>query len=287
MNSIKIFFSLIFLSFLFVGCDWFDSSEPDPTTIGGEGELVEFDPTKDASIQEFNLNLRKRLTAVRFPCDTIALIEHILKNYPPGTYLVESDRNPFTGVPNAAVLYEKEKDGAKIYALVAKSKEGERLIEVQNVVGYYESWINYDSTKLGTAFFYLTYFTCKNDEFTEAWDIVVPSHGGFNVMKWDNWKEKNVPFIAVKFFEAVLMGHFDYNYYFVNGKDSVPHLMLTYETLQHKRTAVNANDDKYIDFVNYVYLVTDDIIQEIDSITFIWKDTAYISTRNPRHYRPY
>ncbi|MBP9124116.1 MAG: hypothetical protein KBF60_13305, partial [Ignavibacteriaceae bacterium] len=64
-------FVLIYGLAIFVaGCD--DSVSEDPTETGSTAttELVEDQPDKDLSIQEYNLQKRKSMTKTRFPGDT-------------------------------------------------------------------------------------------------------------------------------------------------------------------------------------------------------------------------
>ena len=74
------------------------------------------------------------------------------------------------------------KTGDFVFGVIARSKPGERLIEVKNIVGYDQSFIDLDSTELGTAFFYLVLFKCENSSFNVVWESPIPSHGGFNFL---------------------------------------------------------------------------------------------------------
>lgn len=84
-------------------------------------------------------------------------------------------------------------------------------------------------------------------------------------------------------------GHIDYNYFFVNGLTSFPHLLMTYEGINFKRTIANVNDDKYPDYYEHVYVDYGDSLRAVDSIAFVWneKDSVYINTRNKKITRPY
>ena len=125
-------------------------------------EDVASNPGKDAEIQRANLEHRKKLAGKRFPCDTLSLIDFVLKNYPEGTYLVDFDKSLTYSIPRSAVIYF---DNKYVLGVIAKSREGERLIEVKNIIGYDQSFIDLDSTDLGTAFFFLTLFECRNESF--------------------------------------------------------------------------------------------------------------------------
>ncbi len=82
-------------------------------------------------------------------------------------------------IPKAAVIYF-DNDKKYIFGVIAESRPGERLIEPKNIIGYDESYIDLDSTKLGTAFFYLVLFHCDNGKLSTVWKALIPSHGGFN-----------------------------------------------------------------------------------------------------------
>ncbi|MCK9424814.1 MAG: hypothetical protein M0Q21_02120, partial [Ignavibacteriaceae bacterium] len=123
---------------------------------------VSRDTQRDMSIQEYNIQERKKLVTVRFPCDTIALMEYVLNSYPEGTYLVDFDRTFTYNIPKSAVIYQKNTDGQYVFGIIAKSWSNDhRLIEMKNIIGYDQSFIDLDSTELGTAFFYLSLFKCN------------------------------------------------------------------------------------------------------------------------------
>jgi hypothetical protein len=249
-------------------------------------EDVAYNPERDAEIQRTNLEKKKKLSGERFPCDTLSLIEFVLQNYPKGTYLVEFDKSLTYNIPKAAVIYF---DQNYILGIVAKSREGERLIEVKNIVGYDQSFIDLDSTELGTAFFFLTLFGCKDKSFNVVWESPIPSHGGFNTFEKKNWKHKNIPYIRVNFHYAQGIGHIDYNYFFINGIKSKPHLMMTYEGINFKRTIANVNDDNYPDYYEYLYYDLGNRVFPKDSVAFRWDlvKKIYINTRNSRQTRLY
>lgn len=173
--------------------------------------------------------------------------------------------------------------------IVAKSKEGERLIEVKNIVGYDQSFIDLDSTELGTAFFFLTLFECKDKSLRAVWKSPIPSHGGFNTFEMKYWKHKNIPYIRVNFHYAQGIGHIVYNYFFINGIKSKPHLMMTYEGINFKRTIADVNDDNYPDYYEYLYYDLGNRVFPKDSVAFRWDlvKKIYINTRNSRQTRLY
>ena len=254
----------------------------------GEQKTADQEPAKDKSIRRSNLEIEEEQTANRFPCDTIALQQHIINDFPEGTYLVEFDRTFTYNIPRPAVLYYK---GEKqyIFAVIAKSKQGERLIEPKNVVGFESSYINLDSTKLGTAFFYLTLFKCENDDFTQLWESEVPIHGGFNRMTLKKWKTKNMQYMELNFEDGIISGHRSYNYFFVDGIEKAPHLMETYLGIVHKRTLANVNDDKFPDYNEYRFTEDSTGIAIRDSIPFYWseKRQLYITDVSSRWWRKY
>lgn len=247
---------------------------------------VENLPEKDAEIQRYNLNIKKERALNRTPCDTLALIEHVLDTFPPGTYLVDFDKTLTYNIPASAVIYY---ESSYIFALIAKSKQGERLIDTKNIVGFDQSYIDLDSTKLGTAFFYLVLFECSNGKFNTVWETPVPSHGGFNKLSLENWKKKRIPYIRINFHYAQGVGHIDYNYFLVNGISSEPHLLMTYKGINFQRTIADHNNDIFPDYYEYVFYDLKDKVYAGDSVAFTWspKDSLYINSRNPRQTRPY
>ncbi len=258
----------------------------------GEQKTADQEPGKDKDIRRSNLEIEEdQQTENRFPCDTIALQQHIIDDFPEGVYLVEFDRTFTYNIPRPAVLYYRgKKDARYIFAVIAKSKQGERIIEPKNVVGFESSYINLDSTKLGTAFFYLTLFKCENDDFTQLWEAEVPIHGGFNRMRVKNWKAKNIKYMELNFEAGIISGHRSYNYFFVDGIENKPHLMETYLGIVHKRTLANVNNDSIPDY--YEYRFTEDSLGGItirDSIPFYWSERRelYITDVNRRWFRKY
>lgn len=279
----------------------------------GQEEQVEFNPYKDYEIVEYNLREREKLAGKRFPCDTLSLAQFILdeaKNLgEKGSYLMDFDKIFTYSVPSYATVYEKRNDTTYIFALIAKSRLSDdrdiRVVEPKNLIGFLQSYIDLDSTELGTALFYLTLYRCIENKFEMVWEAEVPNHGGFNKMwmrKWDARKDsikvgrKNsqtiasgTPYIQVQFHWAIGQGHFDFNYFLVDGIEKHPHLLLTYIGINFKRTMTNLNDDKFPDYYEYLYYDTGDRVRAVDSIGFVWreKDSLYYNTRNPRQTRKY
>lgn len=257
-----------------------------------EGNLDEAltSPAKERNIREYNLDVEKEQARDRTPCDTIAFQQYIISEFPAGTYLVEFDKTFTYSVPKPAVLYYEEKGSLYIFAAIAKSKEGERPVETKNLVGYESSFINLDSTKLGTAFFYLSLFKCNSDEtFRQIWEAEIPIHGGFNSMKMKTWKERNkkIKFVELNFEAGIISGHRNYNYFLVDGLERPPHLMETYEGLVHLRQLRNVNNDRFPDY--FEYLIRNPSLEIYDSIPFYWDTTKslYLTERNKRWYRKY
>jgi hypothetical protein len=283
MKLYKLFGLFLFSFFLISACT---------SKTGEEGDAAN-SQSKDEELREYNLSVQKQQTQNRFPCDTISLKEYILNNYEPGTYLVQFDKTFTYNLPKSAVIYFK--DGADyILAVIAKSKPGERNIEAKNVIGYESSFINLDSTKLGTAFFWLTLFECKDGDFVRLWESEVPIHGGFNKMSIKTWKPKNIKYVELNYEDGIISGHRNYNFFMIDGWKNPPHLMETYVGLTHKRTMANINNDKFPDYWEYRFTShfwEDSLrtIKLIDSIPFYWstKRNLYITDKNPRWFRKY
>ena len=284
-------FVLFYAMAIFVaGCG--DESSDDPTDTGSTStkELVEDQPDKDKSIQEFNLEKRKNQTKNRFPGDTIDLMEAVLKAYPKGSYVIEEDIPNSVGIPPAAVIYRDDSGTRMVFSLIATSREGmerDRLIESKNVIGYDQSFIDYESTRLGTALFFMTGFTVENRNFNRIWEKYTPSHGGFRLMTLQNWAAKNIPYIKVDFYAQFKNATFYFNYFFLDGFKSKPHLLLTYEGVNQRRIMTDANGDKFPDYIEYVFVDNDHVISVVDSVTYIWKDSLYVNTRYPEKVTPY
>jgi hypothetical protein len=285
MKLYKMFIVLSLLGLLIYSC----------TSQQEEGGDASTSDTKNEQIQQYNIGVEKEQTKNRFPCDTISLKEYVLSKYDPGTYLVEFDRTFTYNVPKIAVIYLKDVTNY-VLCVVAKSKPGERNIETKNVIGYESSYINLDSTKLGTAFFWLTLFECRDGEFNRVWESEVPIHGGFNSMTIKNWKAKNMNYVELNFEDGIISGHRNYNFFLTDGWRKPPHLMETYLALVHKRTLANINNDKFPDYYEYRFTTGKSLkdslyasIRILDSIPFYWseKRQLYITDQNSRWFRKY
>jgi len=283
MRQFLIVFSSISILFVISACN---NGENRPQVSGEDG--VENSPEKDAQIQKYNLEQQKKFAGTRTPCDTLSIKEYILHNYPQGNYLVNFDKLFSYSLPKPALIYF-ERDRRYIFAVVAKSREGERLIEPKNIVGYDQSFIDLDSTELGTAYFYLTLFKCESGNIEKKWESLIPSHGGFNRITLQVWKYRGTPFIKANFHYGRGTGHIDYNYFLINGIENKPHLLMTYEGINFKRTITNYNNDKYPDYYEHIYYDLGDRIFSKDSVAFVWndKDSVYVNTKNARQTRPY
>lgn len=277
-------FTIIVLIFL-LGCN--NENENVKKEKSSEAEIA-YSPDRDADIQRYNIEVRKKQTAQRFPCDTISLMEFVLSYFPDGSYLVSDDRTTTYELPNPAILYYPE-DRQFIFGVIARSKPGERLIEVKNIVGYDQSFIDLDSTELGTAFFYLVLFKCENANFKIIWEAPIPSHGGFNYITLQKWNYNGIKFIRTNFHYAQGIGNISYNYFLIDRLEKLPHLLMTYEGINFKRTIANINQDKFPDYYEHIYYDDGTKIIPSDSIAFVWnqKDSVYQNLLNKKHTRPY
>ena len=283
MKRITLTIPIIFFIAFIWGC-----VEERKEEINNQLDGVEYLPEKDARIQQYNLEQQEKLAGNRTSCDTLSLKGFVLASYPQGNYLVNTDKTLSYSIPKPAVIYYN-KDRSYIFGVIAKSADGERLIEPQNIVGYDQSFIDLDSTELGTAYFYLTLFRCQDGIFETVWESLIPSHGGFNNITLKNWNYKNIPFIEANFHYGRGTGHINYNYFLIDGINNRPHLMMTYEGINFKRTISNVNDDEFPDYYEHIYYDLGDRIFSKDSVAFIWKikDSVYVNSRNKRQTRPY
>jgi len=258
-------------------------------------EQAENSAAKDEAIRRYNVEMAKKQKKISDnPCDTLALTEFILDQDTAGIYLVEFDRTFTYNIPKSAVIYyfDKKKKKQYIFAVIAKSKSTERFIEPKNVIGYESSFINLDSTKLGTAFFYLTLYECNkkiDGTFKKIWESEVPIHGGFNSMILKRWKPKGIMYVELNFEAGIISGHRNYNFFLVDGIEEKPHLMETYVGLVHKRTLTKVNDDSYPDYWEFRFWDDSLSIRVRDSIPFFWDTTKnlYITKYNRRWFRKY
>lgn len=281
----KLLFVPIIFLLLLLGCT---KEEEKSSSTQTSQEEVAYLPEKDADIQRANIEVRKKQTPERFPCDTIALMEFVLSNFPEGSYLVYDDRTITYDLPNPTILYYPN-NKKFVFGVVARSKPGERLIEVKNIVGYDQSFIDLDSTELGTAFFYLVLFRCEENDFKIIWEAPIPSHGGFNYITLQQWNYNKTQFVKTNFHYAQGIGNISYNYFLVDGLENPPHLLMTYEGINFKRTIANLNQDKFPDYYEQIYYDDGSKIIPGDSIPFIWniKDSVYQNLLNKKHTRPY
>lgn len=268
-------FIFILLSLFFFSCGKKESEE-NKFFVSKD---VAYLPAKDAEIQKYNLEIKKEQAKNRTSCDTLSLEEFILNNYSEGTYLIDFDKTLTYNIPKPAVIYYEDN---YIFAVIVKSKRDERLVEVKNIVGYDQSFIDLDSTKLGTAFFYLTLFNCENNgNFKKIWEVPIPSHGGFNSMDIQKWDYNKTPYVKVNFHFAQGIGHIDYNYFLIDGIRSKPHLLMTFKEINSERILANINDDKYPDYYEH--------IRSRNAAVFIWdmKKELYVNTKNRNQTRKY
>ncbi len=288
MKKLEISILLLFILSTFLIFSSCSEEKKEVPTGNAVSNDIANSPDRDSEIQKYNLEVQKKHAKERTPCDTISLMQYVLDNYPKGSYIVDFDKTFTYNIPRPAVLYYGD-NSKYIFAVVALSKPGERLIEPKNIVGYDQSFVNLDSTKLGTAFFYLTLFECQNNNFSLVWEAPIPSHGGFNWLKLDYWKYDGTPFIKVDFHYAQGIGHIDYNYFLINGLTSEPHLLMTYKGINFQRTLANVNNDKYPDYYEYIYYDLGNRIYPKDSVAFIWnaEKKLYFNTRNSKQTRPY
>jgi hypothetical protein len=281
LNKLLIVFPMLVL--LSMACSKEGSSSGDAATSA----------SKEQEIRDYNLAVEKEQAKNRFPCDTISLREYVKDNYGEGNYLVEFDRTFTYNIPKSAVIYFQD-DANYVLAVIAKSKPGERFIESKNVIGFESSFINLDSTKLGTAFFWLTLFECNDGEFTRLWESEVPIHGGFNKMSIKTWKPKNLKYVELNYEDGIISGNRNYNFFMTDGWKKAPHLLETYSALTMKRNMANINNDKYPDYYEYDFTshFWEDslrIIRLRDSIPFYWseKRQLYITNRTSKWFRKY
>lgn len=285
MKHLYIIFLIIISSFTFIqmSCEGDDKQG----SVSEGQEDIAYNPEKDSDIQAYNIERRKKLATVRFPCDTIAVMEYILKNYPEGSYLAELDKPNTYTVPRNAVLYKKSGDTTLIFAIIIKSKPDERVVELKNVVGYDQSFFNLDSTALGMAYFYLTLLRCTGENIETVWEALIPDNAGFNYMVLDTWKPRKMTYMRVNFHYAIGIGHIEYNFFFDKGIYEKPHLLMTYQTINSLREMVDANRDSIPDYIEHLYVDTGIEVKSVDTVTFVWKDTVYVNTRNPKQTRPF
>ena len=262
----------------------------------GDGERItenpEYSADRERNIRKYNLEVAKEQSKTRSACDTLALEEYIIDHYPAGTYLLSMNKTSVYDIPRKAVIYYEDQCSRMQYVLacIVKSKECGRFVEPSNVIGYDASFINLDSTKLGTALFYLTLFECsKSESFRKVWEKIIPSQGGFNYIRLKKWRPKNIPYVEVNFSDGIISGHRNYNYFFIDGIENTPHLLETYDGISYRRTLANVDNDIYPDYYEYRFLYNSRRISVRDSIPFHWdnKKHLYITDVNKKWFRKY
>ncbi|MBS4000685.1 MAG: hypothetical protein KGZ71_09400, partial [Desulfobulbaceae bacterium] len=135
-NDIWIYLFSFILILFSLNCGEEKVEEAPPTTDENV-DPIGYQPGKEKEIRDYNLDERKKRAIVRTVCDTIALMEYVLKTEEQGTFLVDFDRRFTYSYPQSAVIYQRAPDGLYVFALIAKSRldRGERTIEVKNIVG--------------------------------------------------------------------------------------------------------------------------------------------------------
>ena len=278
---------ILLILFLLLSCEHKTDTQSNQINYN---EQAAFDQNKDADIQKYNLEVKKRQSKERFPCDTISVIQHIFDTYPAGTYLLEYDRTDTYNIPKPAIIYYTDKNRNKfVFTVIATSRAGERLIEPSNIIGYDQSFIDLDSTKLGTPFIYLVLFECIGDRFIKQWEAPIPSHGGFNSITLKKWSFNGTDYLENNFHYAQGVGHINYNYFLVDNIREFPHLLMTYSGTNFKRTLANVNNDKFPDYYEHIFYNLNDRVYSKDSVAFKWseKDRLYINTHNFKQTRRY
>lgn len=282
-KQIALWTVLFSLFFIFQGCDWFQGTPEKPS----DGQNVADDQSVDMSIQEFVIREKMKNAVSRFAGDTLDLALHVIKDYPPGSYLADLDNISTNFAKKGAVIYFTEKGKKYVFALIVKSMEGGKLIEIDNFTGYNSSFVDYDSTNLGTAFFFLTLFSYDSSDFTKVWEEIIPQSGGLMNFTYSTWGKLKIPFVNVHFFSAPQLSNDEYKFFLVNGLENKPHLLNVYEGHIRRRRVADINQDSIPDYYEWRVFYTDSSRTFLDSIGFIWKDTVYVNTRNPRMTRKY
>lgn len=281
----KILFLMLML-IIVISC----SSEEEKKNVGRKTETLS--GTKEKDIIDRKIEKEKEFAKNRTPCDTISFQEFFNSSFEEGTYLVEFDPTITFTENEPALLYKKVENDNYVFAVYAKSKPGERNIEVKNIVGYEASFINLDSTKLGTAFFYLGLFKCDGSGiFEKKWETEIPIHGGFSSIKLKSWGKNKTPYLELFFKQGIISGYRKYNYFMIDGFDNLPHLMETYEGISKKRTLATINEDKFPDYYEFRFSRDDTglVIRMIDSIPFYWDSVKnlYITDYSERYKSEY
>lgn len=279
-----ILLSALFLLFLvFQGCELFQ----DKPTRTDQGQTVAENKEADLSIQEYVIREKMKTAVNRFPGDTLDLALYVIKNYPSGSYLAELDNASINEARKSAVLYHTANGKKYVFAIIGKSMEGGKLIEMDNFTGYNSSYVDYDSTSLGTAHIYLSLFSYEGSDFTLIWEEIIPQSGGLMNFSLRNWDSKNIPYVSVYFYSAPQLSSDEYTYFLINGIEAKPHLLNLYDGHIRRRTLANINNDSIPDYYEWRVYYTDSSRVFLDSIAFIWKDSVYFNSRNPRMTKKY
>lgn len=290
----KFLYILFYIPVLLViaGCgDVVDKPEPqDPPRITDpKYEGPDIITQRELSPIEYAIERRKGEVQFRSACDTIALMEHIYYKYPEGTLLANYDMTYGYNMPSPAVIFTEVNDTTYLFSLLASSRPGERIIEAENIIGYDASFIDLDSTELGTAFIYLTLFRCVDGSLEEVWRSPVPRHGGFNDITMESWEKKNIPYVKVNFHYARGVGHFNFNYFLLDGLTEKPHMMMTSEGVDFIREIRDINGDRYPDYREQLFIETKYRLIDKGVKYFVWDkhDSLYRNTEKPVETTPY
>lgn len=121
------------------------------------------------------------------------------------------------------------------------------------------------------------------------WEAPIPSHGGFNKFSTRNWSPKAITYIEVNFNYGQGVGNINYNYFLVDGIRNQPHLLITYNGINFRRTLADLNNDKFPDYYEHIFYSLPDRIIHQDSVAFVYnqKDSFYYSTEGKKITRRY
>ncbi|HOP49129.1 MAG TPA: hypothetical protein PK887_00745 [Ignavibacteriales bacterium] len=219
--------------------------------------------------------------------DTLSFKKWIERNFEPNTVLLKCYQRNTKNIKYAVINYKYSNDTNYIFAVVAQPKELKIKINLDDLVGYYSSFGNLDSTKKGTAFFYLLLVANYGNEYKILWKELIPIHNGFDIVYLENWPVKNKDYIVVQFFDAISQGTRRFNYFLINSLFNKPHLLETYSGIDNLRRLANINDDEYPDYYEFYFLNNNNMIKMGDSVGFIWDGKVYYNVKNPKQTREY
>lgn len=219
--------------------------------------------------------------------DTLAFKKWIEKNFEKNTLLLKCYQRNTKNVKYAVLNYKYSNDTNYIFAVIAKPKENYKNINIDDLVGYYSSFGNLDSTKKGTAFFYLILVANFGKEYNIKYKEIIPIHNGFDIIYLDKWEQKNIDFITVQFLDALTQGTRRFNYFFVNHFLSKPHLLELYSGIDNLRKLYDINGDNYPDYYEFYFINNDREIRRLDSVGFVWNGEVYVNTQNSKQTRNY